>query len=571
MYGEDENKKVEENGSDNESEERYGSFSSENGDDGYVRPDLNENSEESVTEETSDDTDECSGAKEDSEDAQEEFESQDYSGYRQQGNGGQINNGSYNGYYGNGMGYNRYGGNGYNGYGMPQMSRGVYDKNRNAENGAHTPEVNSAKSGKKKIGLILGAVLLCFVMCFGSVLTVMLMLRGNDVGNNNGGNGSGGNQLLDNGGNNSSGSNHSPFLGGGDVVLEQLPADSEYYTIPSVVAATQDTVVEITTEVKVTGSIFGQYVTQGAGSGVIIKSYSQKGTSGVCGTYIITNNHVIEDASSVKVTLRNGVTYDATVVAADPKTDIAVVHVNEVDLPVAKLGTSSTIVAGQTVILIGNPLGSLGGSVSSGIISSTERNIKVDNVIMRLIQTTAAVNPGNSGGAMFDLEGKLIGVVNAKYSDEQIEGIGFAIPIDTASKVAEDLINYGYVKGLPNHGISVTYGSKAYYSDFFNTYYISYDGARVSGLWVSDIESGSDAEKAGIKAYDQIRSVIANDGKTYVFNSAVDATAFFDSLSVGDTVTVNVYRYQAKSNTVGTAFERSEQSFTFTVTEYSKK
>ena len=320
---------------------------------------------------------------------------------------------------------------------------------------------------------------------------------------------------------------------------------------------------EITTETITTGSYLGQYVTTGAGSGVIIKSYSRISEEGIGGTYIITNDHVISGASAISVKLTNGAEYEAMLVATDPQTDIAIIHINEVDLPVATLGTSADLVAGQTVVVIGNPLGSLGGSVSSGIISCTERNIEIQEQVMKLIQITAAVNPGNSGGAMFDLEGRLVGVVNAKYSDEQIEGIGFAIPIDTASAVAEDLINYGYVKGRPNHGITTYYG----YCTYRNSY-VNYDGVRIQGLWASELEKGSDAEGAGMEAYDQIVSVVDKNGVTYTFASVSEADAFLDSLGIGDTVTVNVYRYTPVSSFYGTSFNREEFSFSFTVTEY---
>lgn len=455
--------------------------------------------------------------------------------------------------------YSSYGsyGSGFNGYGSYQKAQGY----GNSPGYAPNPYTNNTPTPppKKNYWMIPIAVALCLIMCLGCFFVGLSMVTDTPSGTQNGGM----DNTPNNGTQDTNENNQSPFLGGGDVTLEQLPADSVYYTIPSVVAATQDTVVEITTESMTTGSYWGQYVTEGAGSGVIIKSYSESGESGACGSYIITNHHVIEGAFSIKVTLRNGSILEATLVASDPQTDVAVLHVNAPDLPVAKLGTSSTLVAGQTVVVIGNPLGSLGGSVSSGIISCTERNIEIQDVVMKLIQTTAAVNPGNSGGAMFDLEGKLVGVVNAKYSDEQIEGIGFAIPIDIASSVAEDLINYGYVKGRPNHGITTYFG----YCTYRNVY-VNYDGVKVQGVWASEIAAGSDAEKAGMKGYDLINSVIGTDGKTYVFSSAAEADAFFDSLSVGDVITVNAYRFTPSSGFTGTSFEREERSFTFTVTEY---
>lgn len=517
MYNEDENKNSTENG-----EPPYGSYSSESSNgDGYTKPSIN-NSESS-----------------DHAESTEPDKRSTYSSYSSYGS--------------------------YSGYGSPATPPTGGRGNSQGYNAYPYSTVSTpTPKTKKNYWLLPVAIVLCFAMCIGCFFVGLSMV---DITIKNGSssqNGTGNGSSLSNGSGNNTETEKSPFLGGGDVTLEQLPADSVYYTIPSVVTATQDTVVEITTETRTTGSYWGQYVTQGAGSGVIIKSYSENGEEGACGTYVITNNHVIDGAFSIKVTLRNGATHTATLVGTDPQTDVAVLHINETNLPVATLGTSSSLVAGQTVVVIGNPLGSLGGSVSSGIISCTERNIQMKDNVMKLIQTTAAVNPGNSGGAMFDLEGKLVGVVNAKYSDEQIEGIGFAIPIDIASSVAEDLINYGYVKGRPNHGITSYFG----YCTFRNVY-VNYDGVRVQGVWASEVAKGSDAEKAGILGYDLINSVIGADGKTYVFSSAAEADAFFDGLSVGDEITVNVYRYNPSSNVMGTSFEREEHSFTFTITEYT--
>lgn len=458
--------------------------------------------------------------------------------------------------YGSYTSYGSYGNANYGSYQRPQS----YGNSQGYPPNPYISGDAQVQKSKKNYWVIPLAIVLCFAMCLGCFFVGLSTVNDTPSGAPSNGLNNG----EPSGDNSNGGADKSPFLGGGNVTLEQLPADSVYYTIPSVVAATQDTVVEITTETMTTGSYWGQYVTEGAGSGVIIKSYAESGESGACGSYIVTNHHVIDGAFSIKVTLRNGSNLSATLVATDPQTDIAILHVNEPGLPVARLGTSSTLVAGQTVVVIGNPLGSLGGSVSSGIISCTERNIEIQDVVMKLIQTTAAVNPGNSGGAMFDLEGKLVGVVNAKYSDEQIEGIGFAIPIDIASKVAEDLINYGYVKGRPNHGITTYFG----YCTFRNVY-VNYDGVKVQGVWASEISKGSDAEKAGMEGYDLISSVIAPDGKTYVFASAAEADAFLDSLSVGDEITVNVYRYIPSSSFTGTSFDREEHSFTFTVTEYT--
>ncbi|MBQ9116423.1 MAG: trypsin-like peptidase domain-containing protein, partial [Clostridia bacterium] len=392
MYGDDrKNDDERENGA-------FGAYSSPERGDGYRRPEFGE---KNISEGDSDNNE----AKNSDGEA---VNNTDLGDGRAVGNAHPTANNAYpgNGYASNGYTNNGYAGNGYpnNGYqNNPYMGNGggngyyggyngYYPRGNSPVNGGYSPAV---AENKRRLWVIPVAILLCLAMCVGCFFVGLSMVgRGAPYGDDEqitdsdgaGNGGSGGN------GGNSEGSsdtgNKSPYLGGGEVELEQLPADSIYYTIPSVVSATKDTVVEITTETVTTGSFWGQYVTQGAGSGVIIKSYPEKGESGACGTYIVTNNHVIDGAFSISVTLTNGAEYIAHLVATDPQTDIAVLHIDEANLPTAKLGSSSQLVAGQTVVVIGNPLGSLGGSVSSGIVSCTERNIEMDNRVMKLIQTT---------------------------------------------------------------------------------------------------------------------------------------------------------------------------------------
>lgn len=193
-------------------------------------------------------------------------------------------------------------------------------------------------------------------------------------------------------------------------------------TVAQVVDLVADTVVEITTTNVVTDIFYGQYVTSGAGSGVII---TENG-------YIITNYHVIDGARSVTVRLTDGSEFDADIVGGDQSTDVAVLKINATGLNAAVLGSSRSLVVGQEVVAIGNPLGSLGGTVTDGIISALDRSVVVDGHRMTLMQTNAAINPGNSGGGLFNRAGELIGIVNAKQSNTGIEGLGFAIPIDIA-------------------------------------------------------------------------------------------------------------------------------------------
>ena len=176
----------------------------------------------------------------------------------------------------------------------------------------------------------------------------------------------------------------------------------------------------------------------GAGSGVII---SENG-------YIITNHHVIEGAGAITVRLTNGCEYAAGVVGSDPDGDIALIKIDATDLCAATIGSSKSVVVGQQVLAIGNPLGTLGGTVTDGIISALDRKIPIDGVEMTLLQTNAAINPGNSGGGLFNRSGELIGIVNAKRAETGVEGLGFAIPVDIAWEIALQIAQ--------QNGISIT-------------------------------------------------------------------------------------------------------------------
>lgn len=183
--------------------------------------------------------------------------------------------------------------------------------------------------------------------------------------------------------------------------------------LADIVDETSPSVVEVFTETKQVSNWFQEYVTEGAGSGVVL---SEDG-------YIVTNHHVIDGANTIKVRLSNGQAYTATLTGTDEKTDLAVLKINASGLKAAKLTDSTTVRVGDFVIAIGNPLGELGGTVTEGIISAKDREITIDGETMTLLQTSAAVNPGNSGGGLFNLSGELVGVVNAKSSGNDIEGL----------------------------------------------------------------------------------------------------------------------------------------------------
>ena len=254
---------------------------------------------------------------------------------------------------------------------------------------------------------------------------------------------------------------------------------------PSVVGI--DTITTATTNSFWYG--YGQsYEVPGSGSGVIL---TEDG-------YIATCAHVVEGAKSVKVTLNDDTSYDAAVVGTDSKNDIAIIKIDATGLVPAVVGDSETLTVGSEVIAIGNPLGELRGTATAGIISATNRTIEVEGQAMTLIQTDAAISPGNSGGGLFDATGKLIGIVNAKVNDSQAEGLGFAIPVNSVVDEISDLLNYGYVTGRPYLGVStqdVTLRSRDrmwYYSD----------GTRC--VLVEKVISGSAAEQAGIQSGDLI-------------------------------------------------------------------
>lgn len=290
-------------------------------------------------------------------------------------------------------------------------------------------------------------------------------------------------------------------------------SDSDAMTVKEVAAATANSVVEIQTESVSTNPFFSQAVTSGAGSGVIL---SKDG-------YIVTNNHVIEGANKVTVKTKDGKSYNAKFIGTDKTTDLAVIKIEAENLTPAVLGKSADLEVGDIAIAIGNPLGELGGTVTSGIISALDREIDVDNQSMHLLQTSAAINPGNSGGGLFNGKGELIGIVNAKSGGENIEGLGFAIPIDRAKPVIESLMENGYVKGRPSLGV-VLQSASSINSDKENVY-------------IAEVEKGKAADKAGLKVGDQI---LKADGKN--ISSASDVKDAIDAHKAGDTMTFTILR-----------------------------
>ena len=296
-------------------------------------------------------------------------------------------------------------------------------------------------------------------------------------------------------------------------------AGQAYNSISEVYYAVADSVVEITTETVQTSLWMGQYVSTGAGSGVIIDE------SGL----IVTNNHVIAGANNVIVRLTDGSEYEAKLIGTDAAAELAVINIHAGDkaLSVAKMGCSADLVVGEDVVAIGNPLGSLGGTLTTGIISATERAISIDGEDMVLLQTNAAINPGNSGGGLFNMAGQLIGVVNAKAAGEDVEGLGFAIPVDFAHKVIEDLVNYGYVRGVVDHGLILLDVTAQNLPSAYRKYGITNIGVVIL------VSSNTDDLKYG-------DTVLTVDGQEV--NSSSEVELILKSFRVGDTVEIAVMR-----------------------------
>lgn len=240
--------------------------------------------------------------------------------------------------------------------------------------------------------------------------------------------------------------------------------------------------------------------------------------------YIITCYHVVEGGNEFIVDLYDGSEYSAEYVGGDQLYDVAVLKINAENLQTVALGDSDNLIIGEDAIVIGNPL-SLTFSVSKGIISATDRVIDVDeNEEISVFQLDAAVNSGNSGGPVFNDRGQVIGLVDAKYAAEGVEGLGFAVPINQVMDVAEDLISYGYVTGRPYFGISASSARVD-------------RGYAVDGARVESVDPGSCSDIAGLRVGDIITSI---DGKT--ITSASDLISEKNNYKAGDTAELGVWR-----------------------------
>lgn len=247
--------------------------------------------------------------------------------------------------------------------------------------------------------------------------------------------------------------------------------------------------------------------------------------------YIVTNYHVIKNSTDVEVTLDSGVTYTAQVVGGDESYDIAVLKVDpgEDKLQPVVLGTSSSLQVGDEIVAIGNPLGELTFSMSEGIVSCVNREINVDGTPFNMIQITAAINEGNSGGPLFNIYGEVVGIVSAKYSSSSsgnsVEGLGFAIPMDDVRSMIKDIMENGQVTTRPYLGISAYYNSQPQVSGVS------------AGVYVESVEAGGPAEKAGLQAGDVITMI----GSSIITNRD-DISSLSKTYKAGDTVTITYVR-----------------------------
>ena len=273
-----------------------------------------------------------------------------------------------------------------------------------------------------------------------------------------------------------------------------------------------------------TSSRYGYgYTYQASGSGFIITSDG----------YILTNYHVISGSKTVTVATYDHNTYDAKVIGYDASNDIAVIKIDAENLTPVTLGDSDTLRVGESVYAIGNPLGELTFSLTGGIVSALSRNVQTEaGTSMSLIQTDCAINSGNSGGALFNTRGEVIGITNAKYSssgmgsEAEIDNIGFAIPINSVKRIVTSIIENGYVL-KPYIGITVSP--------------LSEETANITGIKagavVQDVTEDAPADKAGLKSHD----VIVKVGDTDI-NDSNDLVQVISKSDPGDVLTFHIYR-----------------------------
>ena len=323
-----------------------------------------------------------------------------------------------------------------------------------------------------------------------------------------------------------------------DSELSQLnlsDATGSELTVAQIVDKNENAVVEITVSGTAQGMWGQMQLVQGAGSGVIM---SEDG-------YIATNYHVIQGANKVQVTLKNGQVYPARIIGSDPSNDVSVIKIEETGLTAAEVGDSSTVDVGDLAVAIGNPLGQLGGTATTGIISALDRTLSVEGTTLTLLQTDAAINGGNSGGGLFNSRGELIGIVESKASAVGVEGLAFALPINSVAGIINDIIENGtdvQAPGRPVVGIQIRDVTEEA-SDYY--------GLEGPGVYIAHV-TGYNAQQAGLRELDRIVSF--NGTK---ITSSDDFVELVKTCKAGDTVKIVVSR-QGQEIEIETVLEEQQ-------------
>ncbi|HWI55166.1 MAG TPA: trypsin-like peptidase domain-containing protein [Desulfobacteria bacterium] len=334
----------------------------------------------------------------------------------------------------------------------------------------------------------------------------------------------------------------SPLIG-----RNQLPDSESRQSSPPVAAGTDSPVIEIAEKVgptvvgisnriNVDASFFHQNVEKGSGSGVI---YSADG-------YIVTNNHVIQGTESIIVTLPDGKKIPGKIVGADERTDLAVIKIDEKGLKAANFGDSDKIRVGELAVAIGNPLGEqFASTVTAGVISALNRTVDIEEQRFRLLQTDAAISPGNSGGALVNARGQVIGINSVKIVDVDVEGLNFAIPANTVKPIVDSIIKNGRVI-RPWLGILG--------GDVSPSVVQQYKLSTNKGVFISEVPANSPAAKAGIKKGDVI---VSFGGQT--LKDFGDLRSRIDKHKIGDKIEIVAIR------------GKEEKKFTVTLEQMPKQ
>ncbi|SCG82306.1 putative protease [Proteiniborus sp. DW1] len=294
---------------------------------------------------------------------------------------------------------------------------------------------------------------------------------------------------------------------------------TDWYTNPVVKVADEvlPSIVMIKNKVNISRGFAVQQVDRGTGSGII---YRKDG-------YIITNQHVIAGATELIITLHDGTEYKGKVLGQDTKTDLAVVKIEADNLPAARFGDSDKLMVGELAVAIGNPAGEeFSGTVTAGIISALNRSLNIGEKKMKLIQTDAAINPGNSGGALVNQNSEVIGINSVKLASAEIEGMGFAIPINDALPIINELIQNGYVK-RPWMGVGISTITES----------ISQQYNLPIGVYIGQVYYNSPAEKVGLKPSDVIVKIDEVKVET-----VEDLSNIIEGYKPGDTIRLTIYR-----------------------------